>query len=102
MLIICDIEGGEKDLFNETAVRKLGNADLIVELHGFLDNSIKPKLTALFEPTHQVQIIKEGNKNIFKYTSLEMLPLKTCYEFTNEDRPCEMEWLVARTKLKQS
>ena len=98
-LIFCDVEGAEKDLFNEEAVKRLVRSDLIIELHDFLDASIKPKLIKIFETTHDVEIIKEGNKNMPRYTSLNSLSLAACNKLLDEGRPCEMEWLVAKARI---
>jgi mannosyltransferase OCH1-like enzyme len=101
-LIFCDVEGAEKDLFDEEAIKRLVRSDLIIELHDFLDASIKPKLTKLFETTHDIEIIKEGNKNMSRYTSLNSLSLATCNKLLDEGRPCEMEWLIAKAKISKT
>ncbi len=101
-LIICDIEGAELELFDESAARKLAHADLIIELHDFLDGRIKPALLQAFEATHVLEIARESSPNTSKYSSLQNLPLRECELLLDEGRPCKMEWLVARSKSGQS
>lgn len=56
-LLIVDIDGGEKPLFTEDAVKCLKKSSLIIETHDYLDESITRNLTALFSATHKVKII---------------------------------------------
>ncbi len=101
-LIICDIEGAELELFDESAARKLENADLIIELHDFLDGRIKPALLEAFELTHDVEVVSDRSRDTTKYSSLQNLPLRECELLLDEGRPCKMEWLVARSRSATS
>ena len=101
-LVICDIEGAERELFDKDAVTNLVRADLIIELHDFLDGSIKPTLLSVFNGTHDLKIIQEANKDISKYSSLHGLSFRECQTLLDEGRPCKMEWLVARCRHTDS
>ncbi len=66
VLIICDIEGAEKDLLDPVINRKLLNCDVLVEIHdGIETNTIKDLLKSRFSSTHEISNIKyERNHEI--------------------------------------
>jgi hypothetical protein len=97
VLVICDCEGCEAELFNETTLRYLTKCDLIIELHDFLRPGIKKKLIDLFDASHKAITIKEnGSKaklsfvGIFRALHHDLI--------TEEQRPTKMEWLILERK----
>ncbi|UUY05690.1 hypothetical protein LRS13_09270 [Svornostia abyssi] len=57
MLIVCDIEGAERDLLDPGPAPLLAGARLIVEVHDFVDPTISATLTARFASTHRASWI---------------------------------------------
>lgn len=98
LLVVCDIEGNELNLFDSESINKLTDSDLIIELHDFLNAEIKPHIIQLFLPTHNIEIIQENNfPNFRKYPFLTKTSLGKAIEITNENRPCLMEWAILRS-----
>lgn len=54
-LVICDIEGAEKDLLNPAAFPALKNMDVIVECHEGYQSGLRAELTQRFSPTHNLR-----------------------------------------------
>ncbi len=57
-LFLVDIEGAEKELLNPARHPALQKADLIVEMHDYLDSEISKTLRDRFAATHDIEIIK--------------------------------------------
>lgn len=95
-LIICDCEGYEKSLFDES-IDRLTNCDLLIETHDFIDLSISTKLINTFGPSHRVEsilsiddITKAKSYNFPEAVGLDLAERKELYK---EGRPTIMEWL---------
>lgn len=96
--IICDIEGGEFDLFNADNVKNFEKSDLIIELHDFIDARIKPHIIQVFSPTHHIEIIQENTlADLNQYPFLKKTTLEKAIRITNEHRPCRMEWAIIKS-----
>lgn len=52
-LVICDVEGGERELLDPVAIPALAGAEILVEIHDFVDPGIGALITARFAPTHR-------------------------------------------------
>lgn len=59
-LILCDIEGTERDLMDPAKFTALKTLDLIVELHDVYDPSISKTILSRFNQSHDVKIVREG------------------------------------------
>lgn len=100
LLIVCDIEGGELNLFDTENIKNLLKSDLIIELHDFVDNKIKPHIVQIFSATHAIEIVRENNfLDLNEYPFLKKSSLEKAIEITNEHRPCLMEWAILRSLL---
>lgn len=102
VLIVCDIEGHEMDLFDEATVVRLGRSDLVIELHEDFAPGVTAKLLARFERTHKVVLIDsvhDERKVIeYAYNPLPLMsPLLRRYA-TAERRYRKMQWLVATAR----
>ena len=98
VLIICDCEGYEKQLFNSENCKNLKNCDLLIETHDLFDLSISSYLINLFKNTHQNPIIIssiDDNKKvqIYQFPETENLDLITKKIIFAEERKAIMEWL---------
>lgn len=57
ILIICDCEGGERELLDPLRIAALAGADILVELHDFLVPGTSDLLRERFSATHNLEII---------------------------------------------
>lgn len=65
VLVLCDIEGGEKALLDPGAAPALRGMDLIVESHECFLAGITRDLTARFAPSHDIVLIEDdGHRRI--------------------------------------
>jgi ribosomal protein L11 methylase PrmA len=56
-VVICDIEGGEKDLLDPHLAKGLFATDILVECHPTADSDMVGVLTRRFEKTHNIKQI---------------------------------------------
>ena len=92
-LMLCDIEGAEKDLFSKHHASLPD--DLIIEIHDFKDPSIANCLLKIFEPTHHCRFVYDEAPPLKALTSVTFVSPADLPEFTEEHRPVRMRWLVA-------
>lgn len=101
-LIICDIEGAERLIFNSSNIKLFKNCFLIIETHDWVDINISTDLENLFSPTHNVKTIQSTSDNIkaknYKFSELESLDLLTKYRIFEEGRRYTDEWLIISPK----
>ena len=62
MLVICDIEGGERDLLNPEISLALKNMDLIVESHECLLPGITQVLIDRFAKSHNITLVQDNGQ----------------------------------------
>jgi hypothetical protein len=94
-LIVLDCEGAELALLDATAARQLGRADLIVELHDFVDRRITPTLMERFAVTHKPSLVREGTCAPMEHPALQPLGSFDRALLSCEFRPETMQWMVA-------
>ena len=61
-LAIVDIETAEKTLLDPAKYPALRKIDLLVEMHDLMDASISKLMQERFAPTHEIEIIRSGEK----------------------------------------
>lgn len=96
-LIICDIEGAEKELLDPTRAPSLLTTDLIIESHDILKNGISELLIKRFHTTHKIEIVIDYPRNItnaLAHSNKEYI-IKTLLE---EKRGGTMRW-IKMTKI---
>jgi hypothetical protein len=96
VLIICDCEGCEFDLFDATYLPVIRSCNFIIELHDFVKPGAKEKLISEFNATHEVHIETEIEDPHFR-----MVPWAKSLqrEITlSEHRPLRMEWMILRKR----
>ena len=91
-VVLCDIEGAEKALLNPTAVSGLRHADILVEVHDFVDASISPTLRRRFETSHSIEVIASRDRTALDVDSTMIDTYTSLRELVSERRPCGMEW----------
>ncbi|TMV53023.1 class I SAM-dependent methyltransferase [Paenibacillus mesophilus] len=98
-LLFCDAEGYELKLLDPELVPSLRYCDMLVELHDFINNAIKPTILARFEKTHSATIIKSTcrERNPDDYPELQSLSEQDRPLCVSERRPAGMEWVVLKS-----
>ena len=66
VLVLCDIEGAEKDLLNPEAAPALKGMDLIVESHECLIPGITQTLIDRFKDTHNLTLVQDNGQRQLK------------------------------------
>ncbi len=100
VLLMCDIEGAERELLDPQAAPALKEMDIIVESHECLIPGITQMLIARFEETHNITLVQDdGQRQLIKppqwFLSLAHLDqLLATWEWRSGATP----WLVMRAK----
>jgi hypothetical protein len=94
MLVICDCEGCELQVLHPQTFR---NADVLVELHDFLDPTITPTIVARFRETHTITLLDTRPREL-DLPVLRRLRASDRAFAVDERRPAAMQWawMVAR------
>lgn len=103
--VFCDVDSYEFIAMDPEKVPGLKKADLLIELHDFMEPGWKITDTILkrFESTHDIEMIREKQKIAANYPQLEGLSLFEKNVIMDEDRPSgfsdtDMSWVVLRAK----
>ena len=96
-LVIMDIEGGERELLDPEKVPALRQADILVEVHDFVDGSIGNILKARFAASHRLTEIwtrPRTDADVPPGPLRWLLPLmkRRLVRSLDEGRGCEMRW----------
>lgn len=100
VLVLCDIEGAERDLLNPASAPALQGMDLIVESHECLSAGITQTLIDRFTPTHHITLVQDdGQRQLAQppqwFNNLAHLDqLLATWEWRSGPTP----WLVMRAK----
>lgn len=103
-LIVCDCEGYENQLFTIETIKKLKKSSLLVELHDQYVSGTTQRLSQLFEPSHEVSIIKSnprGNQHpvlVKMGFAVDEIELMLSEERDGIMGSEPMNWLVAKPK----
>ncbi len=101
--IICDCEGYEIELFNQSNVDNLASCDLLIETHDFIDITISDRIRSIFAESHVIKIIKSlddiEKARTYSFPQTEHFDLVTRRKIFAEGRPAIMEWLFLSSKL---
>ena len=100
VLVLCDIEGAEKDLLNPELAPTLKDMDLIVESHECIIPGITQILIDRFKDTHQITLVQDNGQRQLKdapkwFNNLAHLDqLLATWEWRSGPTP----WLVMNAK----
>ena len=100
VLVLCDIEGAEKDLLNPEVAPALKGMDLIVESHECLLLGTTQLLINRFKDTHQITLVQDNGQRQLQdapqwFTNLAHLDqLLATWEWRSGATP----WLVMKAK----
>ena len=99
LLLKCDIEGAERELFSEQLCAQLDRADILVELHDFQDDTaIEDLLRSRLAPSHRIEIMGETGRNPNLHRLLRHIPEDIRWLLISESRWSAMRWLLARAR----
>lgn len=98
-LILCDIEGGEFDLFTADLLRELSQCTLVIELHDPNDDFTQILIEAL-SATHDIELKFRDEWHAPYLSSHELDPLSDHEKMLliSEGREYAQSWMVARPK----
>lgn len=96
-VVLCDIEGGEFELFSESLLARMNRCTIIIELHDPQKRNTD-KFIQRFSKTHQVEVANRDNWHapFLSDTSLEKLSDHQKMLLISEGREFPQSWLVAR------
>lgn len=99
-LVICDIEGSERELLDPDLGPGLRHCDLLVEMH---DGQGKPLIRAVlekrFESSHQCRLIRAVKRTGTELGALsEKISARLAVLALDERRSDGLEWMVMKTK----
>lgn len=97
-LIVVDCEGCERQLLRPALAPRLLAADLVVELHDFVDPGISAAIVDSFEATHDIVLVDSAERDPEPYAALAQLSMADRAEALSEHRPGPMQWAVLRAK----
>jgi hypothetical protein len=100
--ILCDCEGFEIELFPPDIVGHLANHDLVIELHDFIDITIRDTLLERFSTTHHATLVDSVDDylkgDVFHFPQLAGKSRALKKDVMSERRPVVMQWLILQSK----
>jgi hypothetical protein len=95
-VILCDIEGGEFELFDESTLEILKRSIIIIEIHDFLLDDGEAKLRNLKQSAtkfFQITELTTGARDLSQFPEIKMLSDTERWLIVSEIRPRLMTWL---------
>jgi hypothetical protein len=100
--ILCDCEGFEIELFPPDIVDHLANHDLLIEVHDFIDITIRDTMRERFSATHNATVVDSVDdylkSDVFDFPQLTGKSRALKKEVMSERRPGIMQWLILHSK----
>jgi hypothetical protein len=91
--LLCDCEGYELELIDSSKAPALNQADMIVELHDFVNSEISSTIISRFKVSHDIVIIDSVKERAAAdFPVIAALPNHLQQTATNEVRPGVMQW----------
>jgi len=94
-LLLCDIEGGEDDIFSDDVLRWLDKTTLVIEMHPPYKSR---SMTKTLGTTHDVQVINPVARSVADYPYRDWIPKTIKLGWLDERRPFPTPWLIASPK----
>tara|TARA_S200000501_G_scaffold364459_1_gene396687 strand:+ start:72 stop:887 length:816 start_codon:yes stop_codon:yes gene_type:complete len=100
-LILCDIEGGEFELFSKDIISQLSKSTLIIEIHLFNDSDVNKykELKNQFANTHLIREIDQRYIQTKELETLKHLKDLDILMLLNENRRIRGLWLLLEPKM---
>jgi hypothetical protein len=97
-LVFSDCEGCEKELLDPALAPALAEADILVEIHDFIDPSISATLARRFQATHEIEVFSMQERDGFHLPPLDGLLPEQRHFAVWEGRPAGMQWAWMRPR----
>lgn len=97
-IVICDIEGGERDLLDPAKIPGLADIDVIVEIHDFVDPTTGATLASRFRATHDIARIASRPRRAADLPAVAGFTRADLLVLADEHRPGRMEWFSMRSR----
>jgi hypothetical protein len=98
VLVLCDIEGAEKDLLDPAKAPELERFDIVAEVHEGMDPTLPSLLSGRFGKTHDIIGVRDLPRTVIfppRYQPRDSIDrLVSMWEFRSSPTP----WLVMRAK----
>lgn len=93
--VLCDIEGGEYEVFNREVFKALRHCKIIIETHRWAETESRNTRSLAQESssTHQTRLITMGARDLSSFPELSALDDTARWLMCSEGRPYRMEWL---------
>lgn len=102
-VVICDVEGYEKELLNPASTPALAACIILVELHDFIVEGLYELLVERFAATHRITRIWQADRNVREFPwstfGTRIMPREYLQWAVNEWRPVRMSWLLLVPKV---
>lgn len=97
-LIICDVEGFEKELLDPVLLPRLRDVNILVEVHDFVDINISSTLRERFADTHEIRCFQSVGRKVADLPVISGFSTNEMMCVASERRPCTMEWFWMKRK----
>lgn len=98
VLIICDIEGAERDVLDPARIPALKEFDILVELHEVLDEKLPEEITARFAESREIETIAHQGRDPYAFKELENINQFDQWMALWEGRQGRTPWAFMRAK----
>ena len=92
-VVICDIEGGERELLNPVCVPSLTRADLLVEVHDFVEPGVSSIVIERFRASHDIASVWSRDRTMDDLPPRRAWRTPAMLSAVSERRPARMQWL---------
>ncbi len=98
VLVVCDIEGGERELLDPLQIPALTDFDILVELHEVMDKALPDEIIARFGESHDIERIDHQERNPNAFEELEKISQLDQWLAVWEGRQGPTPWAFMRAK----
>ncbi|MBT3629231.1 MAG: hypothetical protein HOM52_03670 [Rhodospirillaceae bacterium] len=98
VLLVCDIEGGERDFLDPAQIPALKGFDILVELHEVLDKALPEEIVARFAASHDTELIAHQGRDPNGFEELEKISQFDQWLAVWEGRQGPTPWAFMRAK----
>ncbi|MDA0231334.1 MAG: hypothetical protein O3B21_14255 [Proteobacteria bacterium] len=98
VLVICDIEGGERELLDPERIPALKGFDILVELHENLDRALPETVIARFAESHRIERFRHQSRDPHAFEELEKIGSFDQFLALWEGRQGPTPWSFMRAK----
>ncbi|PPR22807.1 MAG: hypothetical protein CFH39_01023 [Alphaproteobacteria bacterium MarineAlpha10_Bin2] len=98
VLVICDIEGGERELLDPEQIPALKGFDILVELHKNVDKALPEEIISRFAESHEIERIQHQGRDPTAFKELEFVSQFDQFLALWEGRQGPTPWSFMRAK----